>query len=117
MKEIILKFIIKYMTEHGYSPSVRDICDGVGLRSTSSVQAHLKKMAELKMIEIDGLSRAIRVPGYQFVRQQDYIPKKAVLDMLNELSGCDEGNDYSKGWDDAIDTAIDGIGNIERSMT
>lgn len=103
MKEIILKFIIKYMTEHGYSPSVRDICDGVGLRSTSSVQAHIKKMAELKMIEIDGLSRAIRVPGYQFIRKQDYIEKKVIFDMLNKI--CRDGSDdYSSGWNNAIYT-------------
>ena len=32
--------------EHGYPPSVREICAEVGLRSTSTVHAHLKKLQE-----------------------------------------------------------------------
>lgn len=72
MKEYILKFIKDYFKEHGYAPTVREICTGVGLKSTSSVHAHLVKMMELGMIETDaGISspRAIRVPGMKFVEE------------------------------------------------
>lgn len=65
------KFIITYITKHGYSPSVREIGDGVGLKSPGGVQAHLNKMFETGMLETDtksGTHRAIRVPGYKFVK-------------------------------------------------
>ena len=70
MNEKILQFIIDYIQEHGYSPTIREIGAGVGLKSTSSVVYHLKCMLKCGMIETDagfGSSRAIRVPGYKFV--------------------------------------------------
>ena len=41
MKEVILK--------KGYPPSVREICDAVHLKSTSSVFAHLENPVRLKL--------------------------------------------------------------------
>lgn len=67
----IREFVIAYITEHGYSPSVREIGDGVGLKSSSTVRAHLIKMFETGELETDagiGIPRAIRVPGYKFVK-------------------------------------------------
>lgn len=63
--------IVGYIQEHGYSPTVREIGDMVGLKSTSSVQSHLNRMFQEGMLETDckaGTPRAIRVPGYQFVK-------------------------------------------------
>ena len=63
--------IIEYICEHGYSPSVREICEAVGFSSTATVHFHLKIMIERGMIETDGKygqTRAIRVPGYKFVK-------------------------------------------------
>ena len=73
VKKKILDFIITYIKEHGYSPSVREIGDGVGLKSTSSVQNHLTQMIKSGMLETDagvGIPRAIRVPGYKFVKSK-----------------------------------------------
>ena len=42
----------------------------------------------------------------------ELISRKAVYNMLNGLGGCDAQDEWSKGWDKAIDTAIDGLGNI-----
>lgn len=70
MKKVILTYIKNYIKEHGYPPTVREIGAGVGLKSTSSVQSHLKKMLEMGMIESDaglGCPRAIRVPGMKYV--------------------------------------------------
>ena len=70
MKEVILTYIKNYIKEHGYPPTVREIGAGVWLKSTSSVQSHLKKMLEMGMIESDaglGFPRTIRVPGMKFV--------------------------------------------------
>lgn len=66
----IYDFIVSYMQEHGYSPTVREIGDGVGLKSTNTVWNHLRKMFDSGMIETDAecAPRAIRVPGYKFMR-------------------------------------------------
>lgn len=67
----IKDFIIQYMKEYGYGPSYREIGNGVGLKSNSSVNRHIHKMLEMGMLEtdaIDGAPRALRVPGYKFVK-------------------------------------------------
>ncbi len=67
----ILRFIIGYLEEHGYPPTVREIGDGVGLKSKSSVHAHLTRMIADGVLETDAQERsprAIRVPGYRFVK-------------------------------------------------
>lgn len=69
IRQNILNYIIEYMTEYGYSPSVREIGEAVGLKSTSSVHTHLTRMFKEGTIETDtgiGTPRAIRVPGYEF---------------------------------------------------
>ena len=42
-QEEILNYIDKTIKSNGYSPTVREICEAVGLKSTSTVQYHLKK--------------------------------------------------------------------------
>lgn len=42
----ILAMIHAHVEEHDYPPSVREIGDAVGLRSTSSVHAHLQTLAD-----------------------------------------------------------------------
>lgn len=71
-KKEILEAIIKYISEHGYPPSVREIGEMVNLKSTSSVQYYLKQMIAEGLLETDAefnTPRAIRVPGYKFVRE------------------------------------------------
>lgn len=67
----ILKAIIAYITSHGYSPTIREIGDAVGLKSTSSTQVYVKRMIRKGIIESDAqcTPRAIRVPGYKFVQE------------------------------------------------
>lgn len=69
---------IKIKIDH--PPTVREIGDGVGLKSTSTVQKHLTIMLDEGMIESDGKissSRAIRVPGYRFVKEEENEHKRA----------------------------------------
>lgn len=56
----ILKFIKEYMDKNGWSPSVREICDGVGIPSTCNVHYYLKSLAESNKIVYAGV-RKIRV--------------------------------------------------------
>lgn len=66
----MLEFIRQYLYEHGYPPSRKEIGDGVGLKSTSSVQSHIDRMLTDGMLETDdeaGTPRALRVPGMRYV--------------------------------------------------
>lgn len=81
IREKILSAIISYIEQHGYPPTVREISDMVGLKSTSSTQSHLIRMKADGMIETDApefSTRAIRVPGYVFTKtiqhEDDWIP-------------------------------------------
>ena len=42
----ILKFIEKQINEQGFAPSVREICKGVGLKSTATVHAYLNRLED-----------------------------------------------------------------------
>ena len=45
-----LTFIKKYMVEHGFPPSVREICKGMDLNSPATVHAHLKQLEKKGLI-------------------------------------------------------------------
>jgi repressor LexA len=58
----VLEFIICNIREHGYAPSIREICLGLGLRSTSTVHYHLTALAKKGLIQWEeGKNRAITV--------------------------------------------------------
>lgn len=58
----VLDYIISYSHDHSYPPSVREICTGVGLTSTSTVHAHLQNLEARGLIERDrSKQRSIRV--------------------------------------------------------
>lgn len=59
---LILEFIKSQIIEKGYPPAVREICDAVGLKSTSTVHSHLNKLEKLGYIRKDPTKpRAIEV--------------------------------------------------------
>ena len=49
----ILEYIKEEQLKKGYPPSVREICKAVGLKSTSSVHAHLASLEENGYIRRD----------------------------------------------------------------
>lgn len=58
----ILDFIRKEIEEKGYPPSVREICAAVGLKSTSTVHAHLNTLERRGLIRRDATKpRALEV--------------------------------------------------------
>ena len=74
MRDKIVEAIIAYINEHQYAPTVREIGDMVGLKSTSSVHAHLGRLIEEGRLETDSeilLPRAIRVPGYKYQKTEE----------------------------------------------
>lgn len=63
-EEQVLNFIREFSAENGYAPSIREICAGVGLRSTASVNYHLKNLQQKGMLTLGekGRKRAIAAP-------------------------------------------------------
>ena len=58
----ILEYINFTLKNDGYSPSVREICEAVNLKSTSTVQYHLKKLEKKGVInKSEGKSRSLHL--------------------------------------------------------
>lgn len=93
----ILNIIVKYQEKHGYPPTVREIGESIGLKSSSSVHAHLRYMFKNKILETDaseGSPRAIRVPGYKYTKEKpelDFDNTIQLFEYLKELE--DKGLD------------------------
>ena len=71
LRENMVRKIIEYIEIHGYPPTVREIGKMTGLKSTSSVQYHMEVLKKEGRIETDAgfnAPRAIRIPGYKFVK-------------------------------------------------
>ena len=62
MQERILEFIIRSKDQSGYTPSLREIGDEVGLKAVSSVKYQLEQLKDAHYISFDAnTARAIRV--------------------------------------------------------
>ena len=76
-REQILDFLTRFVNEHGYAPTIREICSAVGLQSTATVHYHLAALREAGLIEMDDMKkRAISLPDAQ---RADRIPIVGVV--------------------------------------
>ena len=69
----ILEYIKEQILEKGYPPAVREICEAVHLKSTSSVHAHLETLEKNGYIRRDPTKpRAIEIcdDSFQLVRNE-----------------------------------------------
>lgn len=61
-RDKVFDFLRSYIGEHGYAPSVRDICEGTGLTSTSTVYNHLVALRQQGRVQwAEGKSRTLRL--------------------------------------------------------
>lgn len=61
-QKLILEYLIEEVNKKGYPPSVREICQAVGLKSTSTVHGHLEKLEKKGYIRRDpSKPRAIEI--------------------------------------------------------
>lgn len=77
----IFDFISRYLSRHGYPPTVREIGKAVGLHSSSTVHAHLSKLEALGVLKrdpskpramevmVEKAKRAVRPTGLPLVGQ------------------------------------------------
>ncbi len=79
----VLTYIISSSRLHGFPPSVREICEGVGLKSPSTVHSHLSSLEDKGYIRRDpAKGRAIEVimddSGLSPIRFDDVMPVPVV---------------------------------------
>lgn len=67
----VYDFIVEFITQNGYSPSMREISEGTGLMSTSTVRDHLKMLEAFGKIHIkEGKNRTISLVGFKLVKEK-----------------------------------------------
>jgi repressor LexA len=75
----ILDFVNRYLIEKGYPPSVREICQAVGFKSTSTVHAYLKKLEEEGAITKDATKpRALKVMDETTKNLEGYVANQEI---------------------------------------
>ena len=71
-RQEILDFIIEYMKDNGFSPSLREIQEGVGICSMDAIRDHLQILERDGKIKMKPYQpRAISVVGYEFRKVGD----------------------------------------------
>ncbi|MGN0481992.1 MAG: transcriptional repressor LexA [Lachnospiraceae bacterium] len=76
-QEEILNFIKQEILQHGYPPTIREICQAVELKSTSSVHAHLEALERNGFIRKDSTKpRAI-----ELVEDTFQLPKREIKNI------------------------------------
>ena len=68
----IYSFIVDFITTYGYSPSLREIAEGTGIASTSTVKEQLYMLERLGKIRTQEYkSRTISLVGYKYTMQKE----------------------------------------------
>lgn len=67
-KDAVYNAIVRYIKQNGYPPSVRDLVELTGFKSTSTVHRYLEYLADDGLIEKGyfGQPRAIKLVGYEY---------------------------------------------------
>ena len=66
-KDQVLAYIKTFMTIHQYPPTVREIAEGVGLKSPASTKYYLELLEDEGYITTkQGASRTIHVKGFEY---------------------------------------------------
>lgn len=90
----ILEFIKDYIRCENMAPSVREICEGVGIRSTSTVHRYLHKLEEDGRIHMaDGKNRAIVVTD-DTIQESEGIPLVGTVAAGVPITAIENVTDY-----------------------
>lgn len=65
----VYDYIVQYTIEHLYPPTVREICDGTGMKSTATGIQYIKALKEWGLIDYQSTQpRTIKLLGYKVVK-------------------------------------------------
>lgn len=76
-QKLILEYIRTQVEENGFPPSVREICQAVGLKSTSTVHGHLKRLEKQGLLKRDSMK-----PRAMAVVENEETPVKELMRMV-----------------------------------
>ena len=94
-----LTFIKKYIVEHGFPPSVREICKGMNLSSPATVHAHLKELEKKGIIRKESNKfRTIELlVENEFAEKNEEIVKVPLLGKVacgNPIEAIEKPNEF-----------------------
>ncbi|MGI6316257.1 MAG: transcriptional repressor LexA [Christensenellales bacterium] len=70
----VYQYIQECLAEKGYPPTVREICDAVGISSTSTAHGHLRRLEKRGLIKRDASrTRAISIVEEKFIARNNSI--------------------------------------------
>jgi repressor LexA len=96
----IWDFLVDYIDDHGYPPTVREIGDAVGLASPSTVHAHLANLERAGLLRRDPTKpRALELSGRERPqarpsREQDLLPLVGQIAAGGPLLAAEQIEEY-----------------------
>lgn len=66
----VYDFVVRYITEHLYPPTLKEIGAGVGIKGTADVQRDLRRLQDRGLLILETGYRAIRLVGYRFEKER-----------------------------------------------
>lgn len=78
----VLAYVKEQIKKNGYAPSVREICQALGLKSTSTVHGYLARLQKKGLIQKAALKpRTIRITDEEDQNQQTFYTSKEMVDV------------------------------------
>lgn len=98
-QEDVLCYIKKYVVEHGFPPSTREIGSALGLSSPATVHTHLKKLEDAGCIrKTNSKFRTIEIVGEnEFAKKDEEIVKVPLLGTIScgsPIEAIENPNDW-----------------------
>jgi repressor LexA len=84
----IMEFLSRFQEQTGYSPSIRQIGDSIGVKSTSLIDYYLNQLQQMSLIERDEhVSRSIRVvqPAALTVTQRAAEAVRSAVTVIEDM--------------------------------
>lgn len=78
----VLNFVNEEIIKNGYAPTVREICQALDLKSTSTVHGYLARLEKKGLIQKNALKpRTIRVVNKMNMAEQKFYTSKEMVDV------------------------------------
>ena len=78
----VLEYVKEQIKKNGYAPSVREICQALGLKSTSTVHGYLARLQKKGLIQKAALKpRTIRITDDDKSGQQSFYTSKEMVEV------------------------------------
>ncbi len=74
-QQAVYDYICQFTEDKGYPPSIREICEALGLKSPSTVHFHLKSLERMGVLtKAEGKTRAMTINEEEDAPKRDRIP-------------------------------------------